>query len=114
MNRIEAQRDGQLLRGTLPLLILTLLSERESYGYELVERLATLGLQAGTGLVYPALNRMERDGLLASYAVASLQGPPRKYFGLTVQGEHQRNDSRQQWQHLQRAVQDALTSKGDL
>lgn len=111
---MEAQRDGQLLRGALPLLILTLLSERDSYGYELVERLAALGLQAGTGLVYPALSRMERDGLLDAYTAASSQGPPRKYFGLTVAGEHQRNESRQQWQHLQRAVQDALTSTGDL
>lgn len=39
--------DPQLLRGVLPLLILTLLDERESYGYELVERLRALGL---TGL----------------------------------------------------------------
>ncbi|WP_449374662.1 PadR family transcriptional regulator [Arthrobacter psychrolactophilus] len=50
------------------MLILALLKEQPSYGYELVERLRSLGLSGlATGAVYPVLSRFERDGWLSSY-----------------------------------------------
>ena len=56
-------RDPQLLKGVLPMLVLALLAERESYGYELVTRLRADGLtDMGTGTVYPVLTRLVRRG----------------------------------------------------
>ena len=103
MSRIQAQQDAQLIRAALPLLILTLISQDESYGYQLVERLADYGLRVTTGLVYPLLSRLERDGLVSSRMVASTSGPPRKYFSLTASGEAAKASAEAQW-HLVSAV----------
>jgi PadR family transcriptional regulator, regulatory protein PadR len=82
--RSEA-RDPQLLKGVLPLLVLALLTEAESYGYELVTRLQADGLSdIAAGTVYPVLARLEREGLITSRLVASSSGPARPSVAVTV------------------------------
>lgn len=79
--------DPQLLKGVLTLLLLQLLAERESYGYEVVQRLHDNGLTGVLeGTVYPALARLERERWLTSRLVASASGPARKYYRLTPAG----------------------------
>ena len=79
--------DPQLLKGVLTLLLLQLLAERESYGYEVVQRLHDDGLTGVLeGTVYPALARLEREARLTSRLVASASGPARKYYRLTPAG----------------------------
>ena len=59
--------DREFLTGTVGVLILTLLSERAMYGYEMVqeaERRSDQTFQLKEGTVYPALHQMERAGLL--------------------------------------------------
>src|SRR6266566_1134453 len=71
-----ATHDPQLLKGVLSPLLLWLLAERESYGYELVQRLRAAGLSGiSEGTVYPALSRLEREGRITSRLVASRSGP---------------------------------------
>ena len=93
------------MRSVLPLLTLTLISESESYGYQLIERLGALGLEVTTGLIYPLLNRLERDGFVSSRMVASTNGPPRKYFAITTAGNAARFSAREQWHLVATAVQ---------
>src|SRR5438046_10032618 len=77
--------DPQLLKGVLSPLLLWLLAERESYGYELVQRLRAAGLSGiSDGTVYPALSRLEREGRISSRLVASRSGPARKYYPPTA------------------------------
>lgn len=77
----QARRDPQLLKGVLPMLVLALLDERESYGYELVVRLQDRGLtDIATGTVYPVLTRLEREGAVVSRLEPSPAGPARKYY----------------------------------
>ena len=79
--------DPQLLKGVLSLLLLHLLAERESYGYEVVQRLHAIGLTGILeGTVYPALTRLEREGSLSTRLVASSSGPARKYYRPTGAG----------------------------
>ena len=79
--------DPQLLKGVLSLLLLQLLAEQESYGYQVVQRLHALGLDdVLEGTVYPALSRLEREGRLTSRLVASQSGPARKYYRPTDAG----------------------------
>jgi PadR family transcriptional regulator PadR len=79
--------DPQLLKGVLSLLLLGLLAERESYGYELVQRLRALGLDGiADGTVYPALARLEREGRVSTRLVTSRSGPARKYYRPTDAG----------------------------
>lgn len=69
------------------MLVLRLLSQASSYGYELVTRLQDQGLaNISTGTVYPVLTRLERDGLLSSELVPSNAGPARKYYQPTPAG----------------------------
>jgi PadR family transcriptional regulator PadR len=84
---MDAPHDPQLLKGALVLLLLRLTAERESYGYELVQRLREVGLPALTeGTVYPALARLEREGKVTTRLVPSRSGPARKYYRPTDRG----------------------------
>lgn len=105
-------RDPQLLKGVLPLLVLALLQERESYGYELVTRLQAAGLDdISTGTVYPVLTRLERDGHISSRLVASPHGPARKYYLPTLDGEAHLAVAVEGWRGLTRTVE-AVIGRG--
>lgn len=79
--------DPQLLKGVLSLLLLQLLAEQESYGYQVVQRLHGVGLiDILEGTVYPALSRLEREGRVTARLVSSNAGPARKYYRLTPAG----------------------------
>ncbi|MBO6011104.1 MAG: helix-turn-helix transcriptional regulator, partial [Oscillospiraceae bacterium] len=74
--------------GGLDLLILSLLSEREMYGYEIVTELArrsdeTFLLREGT--LYPLLHRLEKEGAVAAREDKAA-GRPRRYYRLTKKG----------------------------
>jgi PadR family transcriptional regulator PadR len=102
-------RDPQLLKGVLPMLVLSLLTERESYGYELVTRLQADGLSdIAPGTVYPALARLEREGMLTSRLVASSSGPARKYYRPTARGGAELIRSTRSWLRLTVTVQATL------
>jgi PadR family transcriptional regulator PadR len=84
---MTSSHDPQLLKGVLSLLLLHLLAERESYGYEVVRRIHEIGLvDVLEGTVYPALARLERETLVSSRLVSSNAGPARKYYRPTLAG----------------------------
>ncbi|MFQ4147086.1 PadR family transcriptional regulator [Arthrobacter sp. LAPM80] len=110
MEHHVSPHDPQLLRGVLPMLILSLLHHQESYGYDLVERLRSLGLSGlATGAVYPVLSRFERDGWLISYMQPSASGPARKYYALTEAGELARLNAAQKWQEVAAVAERGLS-----
>jgi PadR family transcriptional regulator, regulatory protein PadR len=84
---VTSRHDPQLLKGVLSPLLLQLLAERESYGYEVVQRLHEIGLaDVLEGTVYPALARLEREGRVSARLVSSSSGPARKYYRPTPEG----------------------------
>jgi PadR family transcriptional regulator, regulatory protein PadR len=98
---VPSDHDSQLLKGVLGLLLLHLLAERESYGYEVVQRLHELGLtDIATGTVYPALSRLEREKRLTARLVASNEGPARKYYRPTKAGHAALVAGTAQWESL--------------
>lgn len=106
-----SEHDPQLLKGVLSLLLLRLLADRESYGYEIVQRIHALGLTGvSEGTVYPALARLERERRLGSRLVASSSGPARKYYRPTPAGLEALDASIAGWQRLVAIVDAALTS----
>ena len=81
--------DTELVKGTLSLLILSLLSRRQMYGYEIVatvrdETESTFEWKAGS--LYPSLHKLERDGLIASQWQGVIGTRRRKYYRLTEAG----------------------------
>ena len=94
------QRDTQLLKGVLPIVLLALLTE-ENYGYAIVEKLQTSGFpELLEGTVYPALSRLESNGLLTSRLARSGSGPARKYYSLSSQGEKTLTERSGVWDEL--------------
>lgn len=106
---MPADPDPQLLKGVLSLLLLHLLAEQESYGYEVVQRLHLIGLtDIAAGTVYPALSRLEREGRLTARLVASDEGPARKYYRLTAAGRDALGDGTARWNALVVVVSNQL------
>lgn len=93
--------DPQLLKGVISLVLLRLLAERESYGYEIVQRVQALGLtDVLEGTVYPALARLEREDRVSARLVASSAGPARKYYRPTRGGYDALAEGIANWEHL--------------
>jgi PadR family transcriptional regulator PadR len=95
--------DRDFLTGTITVLILSLLSEREMYGYEILqeaERRSAREFQLKEGTVYPALHNLEQSGLLKAVWRSGGSGPPRKYYSLTAKGRRQAQAKRRQWDAL--------------
>lgn len=75
----------QFKKGVLELLVLSLLSESDRYGYELVERISD-HVDISEGTIYPLLRRLKSEGYVSTYLEESQSGPPRKYYRLTDYG----------------------------
>jgi PadR family transcriptional regulator, regulatory protein PadR len=102
--------DPQLLKGVLSPLLLRLLADRESYGYELVGRLRDLGLDdIAEGTVYPALARLEREGRVTARLISSRSGPARKYYRPTQAGYDALAEGTAMWRAMADAVTPALS-----
>ena len=109
---MASAHDPQLLKGVLSLLLLRLLAERESYGYEIVQRLQELGLASiNEGSVYPALARLEREGRLQARLIASTAGPARKYYRPTPHGVSALADGTASWLALAAVVTPVLVGE---
>lgn len=108
---MSATHDPQLLKGVLTLLLLRLLAERESYGYEVVQRLRDVGLTGiSEGTVYPALSRLEREGRISGRLVASTSGPARKYYQPTPAGHEALTSGIASWRSLAALVDAVLAT----
>ena len=93
-----ASHDPQMLKGVLSLLLLQLLAERESYGWEIVQRLREEGLtDLMEGTVYPAMARLEREGRVSARLIPSSSGPARKYYRPTPEGYAALDAGKQAW-----------------
>jgi PadR family transcriptional regulator PadR len=107
---VATTHDPQLLKGVLSLLLLQLLAERESYGYEVVQRLHASGLtDVLEGTVYPALSRLEREGRVTARLVSSNSGPARKYYRPTGAGYAALVDGAASWSALVDVVAGVLS-----
>jgi PadR family transcriptional regulator PadR len=81
--------DKDLKRGTLEMIILRLISERQMYGYELASELERRGgglFRLKEGTLYPVLYRMEKAGYIEARWETLERGVPRKYYRLTKSG----------------------------
>jgi PadR family transcriptional regulator PadR len=78
----------QVRKGLLELCILNALAEKERYGYELVKTLVAIpGLGVTEGTLYPLLSRLRVQGLISARLEESSEGPARKYYALTKEGQ---------------------------
>jgi PadR family transcriptional regulator, regulatory protein PadR len=98
------------LNGVPELLILSLLSRRSMYGYELVQaiRHATHGtLEFCEGCVYPVLHHLEAEGMLAGKR-ETVSGRSRVVYRVTAKGSKRLATTVTTWEQIVQAVNHAL------
>ncbi|MBZ9712819.1 PadR family transcriptional regulator [Deinococcus multiflagellatus] len=97
-----------LLRGNLDLILLTLLEPQPLYGFAIIQaaRERTQGyFDFKEGSLYPALHRLEAEGLLAAQpGEVGRNGKPRKYYAVTDQGRQVLQAKRQEFSAFTDAV----------
>ncbi len=94
-----------LRTGSTAVMTLRLLAEKPMYGYQIVKELQTrsegyFDLEQGT--LYPALHRLEKDGLVSSQWEVVEDGPSRKYYTITEAGRTELEKSARQWADFSR------------
>lgn len=67
--------------------LLLVLSQKDSYGYELIEEVRKLGATPDASGVYRTLRRMEKEGLVKSEWITEGTGPARRFYKITAEGE---------------------------
>lgn len=84
---VARQSESQMRKGLLTYAVLLLLKDGRVYSSEIIRALRQAELIVVEGTLYPLLNRLAKDQLLAYEWQESEQGPPRKYYWLTDDGK---------------------------
>src|ERR1700712_1102906 len=102
----------QLLKGVLDVAVLAAISDADGYGYDVVRRLRTAGLEEiGDASVYGTLRRLYSSGALTSYVVPSDGGPHRKYYGINAPGRAMLAEQRTSWSEFALTMSALLDSR---
>ena len=98
---------SDVLQGTLDMLVLKALSLEPMHGWGITERIEQWSeqvLQLGQGTLYPALYRLERQGLIRSSWEVTENNRRARYYALTASGRRYMNESLTQWRRVSRAI----------
>ncbi|MGP0073692.1 MAG: PadR family transcriptional regulator [Bryobacteraceae bacterium] len=103
----KGQSRGELVQGTLDMLILKTLTRGPQHGYgiaEIIRQASDEVLRVEEGSLYPALHRLELDGWIDSEWGLSSNNRRAKYYRLTALGRKQLAKEAGNWQRLARAI----------
>lgn len=98
---------GELIQGTLEMLVLKALQRGPQHGYSVAEWIQETSqqmLKVEEGALYPALHRMELRGLLKSKWGTSDNNRRAKFYALTAEGQKRLDAESQRWARLSSAV----------
>ena len=101
------QRASSLVQGTLHMLILKTLALEPLHGYGIGLRLEQISkgvFQINAGSLFPALRRLERDGLIAGEWQVTANNRRGKYYALTAQGRATLRRETKDWEQQSAAV----------
>ena len=101
--------ESQLLRGILEGCILSIISKKETYGYEILLILSKNNfenLQEGT--LYPILTRLDNKGYIVCTRKRSPLGPTRKYYSITKLGKEKLNEFKDNYRRITECANNVL------
>nr|WP_275975695.1 helix-turn-helix transcriptional regulator [Geothrix terrae] len=104
----EVPVDRELLKGSTPLLLLSLLCEGPMYGYQIIEtvRQRTGGTYTlKEGALYPALHKLEATEFIASYWETQENGRERRYYAIQPAGQAFLTAKKKEWNQFVDMVQ---------
>lgn len=109
----EAKWEVQLRKGSLELVILAALKERELYGLELLNLLHSLEtMQITEGTLYPLMDRLKRDGVVSAEWQQEGDARPRKYYKLTKSGADKLKSMTVRWRESVADIETLLRNPG--
>ena len=98
---------GDMLQGTLDMLVLKSLQVEPMHGWGITERIEQWSsgvLQINQGSLYPALHRLTRQGLITSSWRVTENGRRARYYALTAAGRRALSSEQTSWERLSQAV----------
>jgi PadR family transcriptional regulator, regulatory protein PadR len=101
---------SQMKKGVLELCLLSILQHTEAYPSDMLEVLRQANIAMPEGTLYPILTRLKNAGYLNYRWVESTEGPPRKYFNLTPEGETQLGLLKQGYQEITNSVNELINN----
>lgn len=104
-----------LIRGHTATIILNILRQGDSYGYEIYKKIIDLSEQQyelKEATLYTAFRRMEKEGYIVSYWGDETQGGRRKYYRMTSEGKRFYEQSRTDWEFAREVLNQLI--KGEL
>ncbi len=99
--------NSQYKKGVLELLVLLIVSEKDQYGYELVEAVSKV-VDVNEGTIYPILKRLSNEDCFETYLEESTEGPIRKYYHITLKGKERLKEQLKQWKSFEKSVNDFI------
>lgn len=99
--------DKEIMKGSIDILLLSLLNQRDMYGYEIVKTLKQNSNELynmSEGTLYPALKRLETKGWLLSYWVNADNGGRRKYYQITDDGKRELEKKLTEWNQINHLI----------
>jgi transcriptional regulator len=106
---VKARRDerSDVLQGTLDMLVLKALQLEPMHGWGITERIEQWSesvLQLGQGTLYPALYRLERQGLIRSEWKTTANNRRARFYSLTREGRKHFADELANWRRISHAI----------
>lgn len=93
----------QFKKGILEMCILSVISEKDMYGFEVIEKLSS-EIDVNENTVYPILRRLTTQGLFTTYMETTNIGAPRKYYQITKAGSEKLNAYSTEWKTFLKGV----------
>lgn len=102
----------QFKKGVLELCVLVLIHKKDQYGYELAQSVSA-HIEVAEGALYPLLRRLVNEGYCTTYLQESNEGPPRKYYKLTISGKTYMEKSITEWKYFVRNVTNLIEGEDE-
>jgi transcriptional regulator len=107
MGAAKQRSEGELVQGTLDMLILKTLARGAMHGYGIAQSIQQVSdevLRVEEGSLYPALHRLELDGMVDSEWGQSANNRRAKYYSLTPRGRKQLQTETSNWLRVAGAI----------
>jgi PadR family transcriptional regulator, regulatory protein PadR len=101
------RQDGEMLKGTLDMMVLRTLLTGDAHGYaisKIIARTSENFWELEEGTLYPALYRLEKRGWISSYWGTTENNRKAKYYKLTAAGRKRLTHEASRWRQMARAI----------